>query len=117
MDFSEKFATINFANELIHKIAHTAHKNFTAFSPLTLRLIPLQKSRESDTPASNEEKSSRGDCPEDRLNEFNLDENVEQPADRTVQILVRTSQRLDLVDRVQHRGVVFAAKLPPDLRE
>jgi hypothetical protein len=40
---------------------------------------------------------------------------VHQPRDRPVQFFIRSPQLLDLVDRVQHRGVVFASELPADL--
>ncbi len=42
---------------------------------------------------------------------------VHQPRDRAVQVFVRPPQLFDLVDRVQHRGVVLAAELAADLRK
>jgi hypothetical protein len=42
---------------------------------------------------------------------------VHQTGDRAVQFLVRAAQFFNLVDGVQHRGVVLAAKLPADFRQ
>jgi hypothetical protein len=40
-----------------------------------------------------------------------------QLVQQTIQVLVRLPLFLNLVDRMHHRGVVFAAKLPADLRQ
>src|SRR5438309_748027 len=42
---------------------------------------------------------------------------VHQPSDGSVEIFVRPAQLLDLVDRMQHRGVMLAAELTANLRQ
>src|ERR1700681_902870 len=46
-----------------------------------------------------------------------LTEGIHQLVNRAVQILVATTERVDLVDGVQHRRVMFAAELASNFRE
>src|SRR5436309_2063179 len=47
----------------------------------------------------------------------NLLQSVHQPSDGAVQILVGAAHFLDLVDGVQHSGVMLAAKLAANFRQ
>ena len=44
-------------------------------------------------------------------------EGVEQSVDGAIQVFIGPAQSVNLVDGVQYRGVVLAAKLPADLRQ